>query len=78
MLSSSRVGRIDPGQYFSIGEQTRFRSALNLCPITNEIRVVRCGLDAPDRRDLISLSAEAANSIVRSGTAPGEMNKATR
>jgi hypothetical protein len=77
MLSSSRAGRIDPGQHFSIGEQTRFRSGLNLCPVTNKIRVVRCRQRTADRWDLIALSAEAADLITRSGKAHGEMNKAT-
>ena len=77
MLSSSCVGPIESG-HFGIGEQTRFRSGLNLYPTMNEIRVVRCRHETPDRRHLIALSAEGANPITRSGKAPGETNKATR
>lgn len=77
MLSSSRVSRVDPRQHFSIGEQTRFRLGLNLCPTTNEIRVARYRHKTPERGHLIALSAEGANPITRSGKAPDEMNKAT-
>jgi hypothetical protein len=77
MLSSSRVGRIDPGQYFSSGEQNRFRSGLSLFTAMNEIRILRCRHRMPERPHLIVFSAEGANPIPRSGKALGEMNKAT-
>jgi hypothetical protein len=67
MLSSRRVGRIEPRQHFSIGEQIRLRLGLNLHPTTNDIRLVRCRHRTPERRHLIALSAEGANPIVRSG-----------